>query len=71
MSEMYLHTFTEDLFRRVGYFKYQVIGDWKNKLWYGYTIENHEVIKGYVTEEYLMTWKTFAVSDNKRLKHRL
>ena len=67
--------FTEDLMeqrakKRVEYFKYPKIGDWKNQLRYGYMTEDCEVIKCCVIEQ-LMTWNIFAVSENKRLKHRL
>lgn len=32
---------------------------------------NYDVIKSHVTENFLMTWKIFALSENKRLKYRL
>ena len=34
-------------------------------------IEDYEVIKSHVIEEYFKTCKMFALSENKRLKHRL
>lgn len=55
----------EDLFKIVKHSKYPIIGEWKYKSWYSYMIEDHKVTKSYTIEEYLITWKMFALGENK------
>lgn len=55
----------EDLFKIAKHSKYPIIGEWKYKSWYSYMIEDHKVTKSHTIEEYLITRKMFALSENK------